>query len=187
MSDRNRRFISHLQALAERDRGALAALRRSLGFAPGTFAAAMPAVEPFVAQIEEREATRLALYMVAGLFAANPRQREGRSLAQALAEVQARRASGSIERRFMALLAADADALPVHLRHLVSLLAAEEQAYDHAQLIADLSRWIDPWRDGERDRVRQRWARDFYRSAMSDASAPVAETRLHTLSHEDQQ
>lgn len=187
MSDRHRRFISHLQSLVERDRGALAALRRSLGFAPGTFAAAMPVVEPFVAQADEREATRQALYLVAALFAANPRQREGRSLAQALAEVQARRGSSSVERRFMALLAADADALPVHLRYLVSLLAADEQAYDHAQLTRDLARWLDPWRDDERDRVRQRWARDFYRAAPADTADMAVETEHHNPSQEDPQ
>ena len=49
MNDHHHRFITYLQSLATRDRGALAALRRSLGFTPGTFAAAMPIVEPFVA------------------------------------------------------------------------------------------------------------------------------------------
>lgn len=48
MSELAERFTSHLRQLAERDRGALAVLRRSLTFAPGTNPAAYPYVERFV-------------------------------------------------------------------------------------------------------------------------------------------
>jgi len=163
MSDFHDRFITHLCKLQKDDRGALAALRRSLGFAPGAYAAAMPYVEPFAASDGTREPQRQALYLAAGLFAANPRHRAGSSLAAALAEVKLRRDSDSIERRFIALLSADAEALPVHLRHASSLLAAEEMPCDYAALAQDLGRWLDPWQEDARDRVRQRWARDFYR------------------------
>ncbi len=187
MNDHHHRFITYLQSLATRDRGALATLRRSLGFPPGTFAAAMPIVEPFVARDNDREPARQALYLAAGLFAANPRQRDGTSLAKALADLQASRGSSSVERRFMALLSADAEGLPVHLRHAVSLLAADEQAYDHAQLVADLERWLDPWRDDERNRVRQRWARDFYRSTVPGVAGTAPEDNDPAISQEDPQ
>ena len=163
MSDFHERFVDHLRKLAEQDRGALAALRRSLGFAPGAYAAAMPCVEPFAVSDGTREPQRQALYLAAGLFAANPRHRNGTSLATALAEAKLRRDSDSIERRFIALLGADTEALPVHLRHAASLLAAEELACDYAALTQDLGYWLDPWQDEARDRVRQHWARDFYR------------------------
>ena len=163
MSDFHENFITHLRKLEKENRGALAALRRSLGFAPGASAAAMPYVEPFAASDSTREPQRQALYLAAGLFAANPRHRSGASLATALAEVKLKRDSDSIERRFIALLSADAEALPVHLRHAASLLAAEELACDYAALTQDLGRWLDPWQEDARDRVRQHWARDFYR------------------------
>ena len=56
-----------------------------------------------------------------------------------------------------------AQGLPVHLRHAVALLAAEDLPCDFARLADDLARWLDPWQDEARDRVRQRWAREFYR------------------------
>lgn len=171
MSDVHHRFAMHLQALAKNNRGALAALRHSMAFAPGMHAPAMPFVEPFAAQDGSREAQRTAMYVAAGLFAANPRHCAGQSFATALAEARLRRKSESIEQRFIALLGADAEGLPVHLRHAGSLLAAEELGFDVARLTADLGWWLDPWRDSNRDRVRQQWARDFY-GLLAKSSLP---------------
>jgi CRISPR system Cascade subunit CasB len=171
MSDLPHRFAMHLRALAKNNRGALAALRHSMSFAPGTYPPAMPFVESFATQDGSREAQRKALYISAGLFAANPRYLSGQSFAAALAVARLRRKSESMEQRFIALLGTHADDLPTHLRHAGSLLGAEELGFDVAQLAADLSCWLDPWRDVERDRVRERWARDFY-GRLTKASAP---------------
>ena len=183
MSDFHQRFIAHLRLLSGRDRGALAALRRSLAFAPGAHAPAMPFVEPFAARDSTREAQRQALYLAAGLYAANPRQRTGQSLGAALAVARRRRKSESIERRFLALLGADAEGVAVHLRHANSLLAAEELGCDYAALAADLESWLDPWNDELRDRVRQRWARDFYHDLA--AREPEAASADNTSAKED--
>lgn len=187
MSELHTRFIAHLEALKERDRGALAALRRSLSFSPGTHAPAMPWVEPFAVKDGTREPQRQALYLTAGLYAAHLRHRSGAPLAQGLGLLKLRRGSDSIERRFIALLSADAESLPVHLRHAVALLAAEELPCDYAQLADDLARWLDPWQDDARDRVRQRWAREFYRQlAHADTTAETnAETPDHIPVQED--
>lgn len=174
MSTFSQSFIDHLQGLAARDRGALAALRRSLGFAPGSYAPAYPVVERFASHDGTREALRLALYLAAGLFALNPRHRPQRSLADALAQAMIERNSDSIERRFIAILAADGEALPTHLRHAVQLLAAGESGFDFVGLLDDLAVWLDPWRPDERDRVRQRWARDFYRRLAPADDADTA-------------
>lgn len=177
MSELHTRFIAHLEALQERDRGALAALRRSLSFAPGTHAPAMPWVEPFAVKDGTREPQRQALYLAAGLYAAHPGHRSGAPLAQGLGLAKIRRGSDSIERRFIALLGADAESLPVHLRHAVALLAAEDLPCDYALLADDLARWLDPWQDEARDRVRQRWAREFYRQLAqddTDAASPAS-------------
>lgn len=170
-------FIDYLGTLEQRDRAALAALRRSLGFAAGTYPPAYPVVERFAASNGTREALRQALYLVAGLFALNPRQQPQRSLADALAQAMQARKSDSIERRFITLLSADAESLPTHLRHAVQLLAAGDMGLDFGSLLDDLAVWLDPWRPDERDRVRQRWARDFYRHLAAhdavDAAAPA--------------
>ncbi|SEJ14764.1 CRISPR system Cascade subunit CasB [Azotobacter beijerinckii] len=171
MSDYAQRFIAHLESLHEHDRAALAALRRSLGFAPGAYPPAYPYVEPFVAAERHAQgASRPALYVVAGLYATHPRQ-AGRSLASSLGELMRRRDSAGIEQRFIALLGADAENLATYLRRVVSLLAAGDLALDYAALLEDLNRWLDPRIDPERrDLVRQRWARDFYRALAAPAS-----------------
>jgi CRISPR system Cascade subunit CasB len=156
-------FVEYLRTLDKRDRAALTALRRSLGFAPGAYPPAYPVVERFAAKDGTREPLRQALYLSAGLFALNPRHQPRRSFADALAQTMIERKSDSIERRFIALLSADAETLPTHLRHAVQLLAAGELGFDFAALLDDLAAWLDPWRPDERDRTRQRWARDFYR------------------------
>jgi CRISPR system Cascade subunit CasB len=184
LSDLHTRFVAHLQALAVRDRGALAALRRSLAFSPGTHAPAMPWVEPFAADDGTREPQRQALYLAAGLYAAHPHHRANAPFAQGLGLVKIRRKSDSIERRFIALLSADPETLPVHLRHAVALLAAEELPCDFALLADDLARWLDPWQDEARDRVRQRWAREFYRQ-LAAADQPAANTPDIQTTQED--
>lgn len=169
-------FVAYLEGLAERDRGALAALRRSLGFAPGSYPAAYPYVERFVPDDgQDQDALRQALYLVAGLYASHPQHRAGLSLARSLGLLMQARQSPSIEKRFITLLATDADGMPELLRQIVTLLAADGHALDYAALHADLVLWFKPWAIESRDRMRQRWARDFYRVPSSiEAAATVS-------------
>lgn len=174
MSEHAQSFIAYLSGLKERDRGALAQLKRSLGFDPGAYPPAYPYVERFVGS--ERHADdpwRKALYLAAGLFAFHPKQQEGVTFAAAFGEVargrdkKEKRSSdvkrGCIEQRFVALLGAEPESLPTMLRQGVSLLAADGYACDFVRLLDDLARWINPYAIEERDDLRQRWARDFYR------------------------
>ena len=161
MTEHADRFVAHLTGLKERDRGALAALRRSLAFEPGAFPGAFPYVERFAgATAHERDPRRLALYVVAGLFARHP-VNDSRTFAAAWAELMRRRDSASIEQRFVALLGADPENIVQYLRQAISLLEVERIGFDYAQLLDDLSYWMNPHRDPSR--LRQRWARDFYR------------------------
>ncbi|MFC5697828.1 type I-E CRISPR-associated protein Cse2/CasB [Pseudomonas sp. GCM10022186] len=171
MSEYAQSFIAHLERLHERDRGALAVLRRSLGFAPGAYAPAYPYIERFVAaERHAQDASRLALYVVAGLYAMHPRQ-AAKSLATSLGELMRKRDSASIEQRFVALLGADAENLAVYLRQVISLLAAGDQPLDYGVLLRDLRVWLEPQIDPERrDAVRQRWARDFYRALAATSN-----------------
>jgi CRISPR system Cascade subunit CasB len=178
-------FIHHLQALKERDKGAMAKLRQSQAFKPGTYYKVFPYVERFVREAaHEDDPRRLALYAVAGLFARHPEHVENKSFATAFSELMRRRESGSIEQRFIALLDADAENIVDYLRQAVSLLAAENIGCDYARLLDDLSSWMNPYlsswmnpfKTEERDRLRQRWARDFYRATQTDEVQTSSET-----------
>ena len=172
MSEHAERFIKHLSALRERDTGAMAALRHSLAFEPGTYPRAFPYVERFVgADRSANDARRLALYAVAGLFARHPEQ-QNRSFAAAFGELLRKRESQSIEQRFIALLEADADNILDYLRQAISLLAAEDIGLDYARLLDDLVFWMNP--NADRDRLRQRWAREFYHAAEFHAESYTA-------------
>lgn len=164
------RFINHLTRLKETDRGALAALRHSLAFDPGDDPRAYPFVERWVGgDCHPRAARRLALYAVAGLFAAHPLG-HARSLAGALGQMLRDKERPSLELRFRALLEADADGLMAHLRQAVSLVATEGLGYDHAALLCDLGTLLDDRAEpGWRDDVRRRWARQFYSALQSSA------------------
>jgi CRISPR system Cascade subunit CasB len=159
-------FVAYLMRLRESNAGALAKLRRSLSFAPGAYWPAIPLVERFVpVECHAQNPRRLALYVIAGLFALHP-QTASRSLAASFGELMHRRDSSSIEKRFIALLGADAENLPDYLRQVVNLLAADDIGLDYATLLRDLGFWLNPHLDPEiRDRIRQRWARDFYRAS----------------------
>ena len=165
-------FIAHLEGLVK-DRAALARLRHGLAFAPGSYPPAFPHVEIFVpADAGEQDSYRLALYVAAGLFARHPQQ-ASQSFASAFADLWRRRESDSIEQRFIALLGADPGNIAHYLRQAASLLAADGIGFDYARLIEDLSRWMNPYIDpARRDRIRQHWARDFYRSAQDEQKNP---------------
>jgi CRISPR system Cascade subunit CasB len=161
-------FIDHLKRLADTDRRALAVLRRGAGFAPGTYPPAFPYVERFVPDEEHAQGRRrLARYLVATLFALHPKHSAGTSLAKAFGRLMRERESASLEKRFVALLAAEPEELPVHLRNVVALLASDGIACDYVALEADLAQWLHSYAAEPRDRVRQQWARDFYRALES--------------------
>jgi CRISPR system Cascade subunit CasB len=168
-------FIDYLKRLAEKDRGALAVLRRGAGFAPGTYPPAFPYVERFVPNEHAQDRRRLARYLVATLFALHPEHVAGTSLAAAFGRLMRKRDSPSLEKRFVALLAAEPEELPVYLRNVVSLLTADSIACDYAALETDLVQWLNSHGTEARDRVRQQWARDFYR-ALESTPQPGAAT-----------
>lgn len=92
-------------------------------------------------------------------------------MATALGRLMKARDSDSIELRFIALLAADGDELPYYLRQIVSLLAADEHGIDYAELLQDLIWWLKSHSPESRDRIRQKWARDFYRQLAQTPAA----------------
>lgn len=155
-----RAFFESLAGRAERDSAVIAGLRRSLMYEPGTFPAVFPYVEPFAAR--QFPSRRRMSYLAAGLWALAQRRESGppASFGAAWRALARRRASGSIESRFTALIGADEDELAWRLRQAVQLLAAEGIALDWPALLDHLYQWGHP------DRwVQQAWARDYWRSA----------------------
>lgn len=168
-------FIQYLERLTPQGQnkgnpGALARLRHSLAFAPGAYPAAYPYVEPFLKlEWEAQDKRRLACYLVAGLYAKHPQQAE-QSLASALGVLWSHKEkSPSIEQRFVALLGTDASSLADHLRQSISLLASADIGLNYGELLDDLFIWMNPAFD--LDRIRQRWAREFYRAAYRETEA----------------
>ncbi len=152
-------LILGLERLVSRDdRAALAALRASL--ADDAVARAYPYVAPYFPRATNAWIER-SLLLVAGLFALHP-QSGPLTLAQALRRVRDKRDSASVELRFAALLDAHPDDLASHLRHVVSLVRADDIGIDWH----DVARTVRGW---HRESARRRWARGFW------AGTPEAE------------
>jgi CRISPR system Cascade subunit CasB len=160
-------FVEYLYSLSEReDRGALAALRRSLQDPSGMAPAACPYVVPFLPKEPDLYRER-AFFLVAALFAIDGRHAGGVSIGDAYRRIQA--ASGgdgkdnpSIRARLVALLDAHPEDVGEHLRHAASLARAKDVALDWEQLLRDLLRLRHP------DRwVQRAWAHDFWGRAAT--------------------
>lgn len=162
--DREFRFAEFLKSLKE-NRVALAALRRGLS----SEGAASVGMHRYVAgwlHEKDRPWDEQCFYLVAALFGRYPcTNSAGHNLGGSCRQLHLKKESESLERRFVALLAADSDSVGVHLRHAISLLAAEEIAVDWAQLLGDLRWWGQPDR-----RVQRQWAREFWKYSVAGAS-----------------
>jgi CRISPR system Cascade subunit CasB len=154
------KFIQHLRELRG-DRGAMAALRRSLAFTSDELGdvRACRYVEPFVQG--ESEWGRHVYYLVAGLYALHPEEGE-QSLAKVLSDLwQRNQQPQSLELRFRSLLESDPDQLPDRLRRIVTYVRSKGAPLNYERLLADLLNWQSQDR-----RVQRRWAHQFYRAAQ---------------------
>lgn len=157
-------FVARLRSLAdEEDRGALAALRRSLQDPHGMAAAACPYVVPYLPPTEDLTRDR-AYFLVGALFALHADAGgEDVSLGHAFRAMNdAQEGVGkpdneSLRGRFVALLDADAEDLPDHLRHAVSLARAKQKPLDWYRLLRDVLGWGHPSRYVQRRLAREFW------------------------------
>jgi CRISPR system Cascade subunit CasB len=171
-STREAGFIRALGDLVDRgDRAALAALRRGLGKPPGLVTEMDRHIVPWL-RGDHPSPDDTVFYLVASLFAAWHQGRDavqdfagslGKSL-RIVADENPEHHAG-IERRFMALLAAHQDELPMHLRHGVSLLRSHDTPVNWVRLLGDLLWWGHPDRI-----VQRRWARDFWHSERQEST-----------------
>lgn len=155
-------FVSHLRRL-EADRGAMAALRRSLDASAAGRARVHRYVVPFLAENPDQR-TDHAMYLVAGLFGLHPSPgaSDNESLGGAFRRLDKDRERDgkpkeSVERRFTTLLSTDAEDIAYALRQAVTLLKAGDIPVCWDRLLRDIMFWHrdDGW-------VQQRWARDFW-------------------------
>jgi CRISPR system Cascade subunit CasB len=110
--------------------------------------------------------------LIAGLFGYahdDVENRRGISLGVALRDLFEKRENESLERRFMALLNADAEHLPGHLRQSISLLKAENIGLGWERLLTDVCNW-----NVSGKRVQKTWIQDYYRSRKVDKAASEA-------------
>ena len=173
MSDKSRQsyaaLVKYLESLHKQDdRAAVAILRRSLGKPPGASPEVFRIIGRFIPESVRAEED---CFLVAALFAKYPlswkpaddEARSARNFGASMHKLKLKReltrASEGVQRRFSALLAASREELGDHLRHAISLLAADEVAVDWLQLLDDLGWW-----HLEDRRVQRRWARAFWRS-----------------------
>lgn len=153
--ERVKRFAEYLEGLVQHhDREALAILKRSLAFSPGSDPRSFRYVERWTVGTDEWK--REAFYLIAGIFALHPVSGTT-PLPEALADIYRRTEKKSLEARFLALLDSDRDQLPDRLRRVIALIP-DGVGIDWAQLTDDLLRWFVPGRT-----VQRVWARQFYR------------------------
>lgn len=176
-TDKQSAFVAHLEELTARaDRAALAALRGGLSRRPGEAVAMYPHVVPWLSRAGSPSDDE-AYFLVAALFALYPlHSPEAGDLGASFARLAASGDGGGPERRFLALLDADREDLPTHLRHAVALLKGHEITVDWAQLLADVLAW-----DRRTQPVQRRWARSFWGSrteAEGDTAATEGESHV---------
>ena len=183
----DQRFIDYLESLVNnKDRGAIANLRRGLGKPPGT----VPQMDRYVLKFfsEEDKVERMWLYyLVASLFAfwyqgkdeviSDPPANLGYSL-RVLVDREAtadnrNEIEDRIEKRLVALLNCHRDDLPQHLRQIVSLLKARDVPVNWRQLLSDIKHW-------ERDdrRVQKEWAKSFWVGFRQDKTGEDAQDKI---------
>lgn len=154
-------LIGYLKDLAVRqDRAALAHLRRGLGRRPGESMEMYPYVGRFITE-KTNTAHDRAVFLTAALFAdySDARPNIG-DLGSSVKELTKKTESESIERRFVALLDADAEYLPYYLRQMIGLLRANDIPVNWNELFKDIRSWAS-----ESRYVQKKWARSFWGSA----------------------
>ena len=150
----NHRLILHLESLADKnnpDRGALAKLRHALQDPIEAYPVILPYMREGISDYE------LSLYaLLSALFAIHPNITDQGNMGAHL-----RMAAGenieATERRFMNLLRANVEDLPILLRQAVSFLRSKDVVVNWEQLRRDLLAWnhVDGY-------VQKQWARSFW-------------------------
>ena len=165
-------FVAYLEGLRDRgDRGALAALRRGLGQAPGTVPDMYKYVAPWIwettpAWVEDTH------YTIAPLFAFHPQAGGRGNMGAHFACLRDAQGSNvALERRFNNLLRAQPDNLADPLRYAVGHLKSKNIPINWTQLFFDILGWGHPDRY-----VQTRWARAFWGRRPTETNQPAEQS-----------
>ncbi|HMO82185.1 MAG TPA: type I-E CRISPR-associated protein Cse2/CasB [Pyrinomonadaceae bacterium] len=158
-------IVGYLRGLAKRkDRAALAHLRRGLGRKPGEAMEMYPYVGKYLREAPNRAYER-AVFLTSALFADYPEAPQNAGdLGSSVRQIKDK--SDSIERRFVALLDADAEDLHYYLRQMIGLLRANDVPVNWERLFKDISNWGSDSRY-----VQRKWARSFWGSTETQKTA----------------
>jgi CRISPR system Cascade subunit CasB len=157
------RLIKYLRGLNKppQNRAALANLRRGLGRPPKSVMEMYPYLGQFLSH-EPNPKRETAVFIVAALFAYYPDAPGNvRDLGDSIRRMKDD--SDSIEKRFVALLNAEAEDLPYYLRQIIGLLKSKEIAVNWNQLFKDVKNW-----NSDKRYVQNAWARSFWGNFSSD-------------------
>ncbi|MEA4909277.1 MAG: type I-E CRISPR-associated protein Cse2/CasB [Anaerolineaceae bacterium] len=159
-------FVSYLLTQIAGDRAARAALRRSLGRAPGEAPDAFRYVVPWLPDPCSQR-VEASYYLIAGLFALHPKYIDEGNLAAHLRKLAGadEEENQRLERRLMAALRAHPNDLPNHLRRLVGILKAKDVPVNWHELMRDLLAWDHPERSAQK-----RWANAFWGGRLAAAA-----------------
>lgn len=148
-------FVKSLEKLYhEKDRAALAKLRRGLGKKEGT-PEMYRYVVPYLLQ-EPKQSVIERYFLIASLFASHPEPAvRGISMGKVFRAMT--EGSTSVEKRFENLLSVDVEDLSAYLRQAVSLAKSKKVRIDFHRLLEDLEKWHYSDR-----RVQRQWALDFW-------------------------
>ncbi len=164
--------VGYLKGLAKaQDRAALAHLRRGLGKKPGEAMEMYRYVGRFISE-QSKAGYERAVFLTAALFAdySDAPQNAG-NLGQSVKRLFEATKSDSIEKRFVALLDAEADDLHYYLRQIIGLLKSKDIPVNWNRLFEDIQWWSSDKRD-----VQKRWARSFWGSADTNKNDDPQET-----------
>lgn len=155
------RLITYLKNLAKppKNNAALANLRRGLGKPPKTVMEMFPYLGQFLSS-DTKTQHENAVFIVAALFAFYDDAPENiGNLGASIRKIKDE--SGTIEKRFVALLNANEEELPQYLRQMIGLLKSKDKvAVNWNQLLFDVRNWNN---ENLKDSVQYSWAKEFWK------------------------
>lgn len=162
---RSNPYIDYLEGLVvKRRQDVLAALRQGLGKSPDEAMDMHRYMAPWLGECSEWE--RQVFYLIASLFAywhqgeSGSRNNVPKDLGASMAALGALKTDSlpGLERRFTGLLKSHRDALPHHLRQIVSILRSGGVPVNWNRLFWDLRRW-----NYQGGKTQRQWATSFFR------------------------
>jgi len=171
-------FIDYLWSLVEKgDRGALADLRKGLGKPIASDIKSYRYIAPWISENDHGTWKEKVNYIVAPLFAyyqsgstsdKSDRHAVMGNLGDHLREAgKEEKNTDSIERRFIALISAHADDLPIYLKQIISILKSKNVEINWEQLYSDLLNWNRPSQSTQKN-----WAYSYWGSQALETTNP---------------